>query len=265
MLRMCGLTVLILVASVAAAIGQTVTATASDPQAVALASQALSALGTTQVTDVTLTGTATYSVGPDVESASLTLKASGTAESRMDLSMRNGMLREVRSISNTNNMPQGFWVALDGTVHQVAIHNCSTDAAWFFPRLSVLNQLSNPNLIITYLGLETRAGESVQHLHFFIQAPTGDATGTPQRLTSEDIYLDATSLLPVAYTFNTHPDNDSLTNIPVEVDFSAYHAVSGISIPFRVQKYFNGNLQLDITIQSAVLNSGLTSADFTAQ
>jgi hypothetical protein len=242
----------------------TVTPT-SDPQAISLANQTLSALvGTTQVGDVTLTGTAVRTAGSDVGTGAVTLKVLGTGLSRVDLSLSNGLRSEIRNLSNGS--PQGSWVAPDSSTHSMANHNSMTDAAWFFPALSVLSQASNTNLLFTYIGQETRNGNAVQHIRAAQNVSSSvDPTGLIQRLSTEDIYLDATSLLPVALTFSEHPDNNALTNIPVEVDFSNYQAVNGVKIPFRIQKFFNGTLFLDVTVQSAALNSGLTNADFTAQ
>jgi len=251
----------------AAARAQTATTTpASDPQAIALAVQAVSALvGTTQVADATLTGTAIRSVGSDVGTGTITLKVLGNSDSRLDMNLSDGTRSEIRNLSS-NGLPQGFWIAPDSSVHSMANHNCMTDSAWFFPALTVLSQVSNTSLLFTYVGQETRNGETVQHIRVAQNVSASvDPTGLIQGLSTEDIYLDATSLLPVALIFNAHPDNNALANIPVEVDFSNYQAVNGAAIPFRIQQFLNGTLFLDVTVQSAALNSGLSSALFSAQ
>jgi hypothetical protein len=236
------------------------TPTTSSPQAVALASQALSALtGSVQVNDVTLTGTGTRTAGSDVESGSVSLKALGSGEARLDLTVAGGTRSEIRNL-DLNSAPQGFWIGVDGTTHSMANHNCATDAAWFFPALSVLSQLSNPNLVVTYIGNETRLGVNVQHLHFVIQSPAPSTLF--QQLSAEDVYLNASSNLPVAITFNAHPDNDTSANLPVEIDFSNYQVVNGVQVPFRIQRLLNGSVLFDLTVQSATLNSGLTAAAF---
>jgi hypothetical protein len=237
---------------------------ASDPQAVALAAQALAALGTTQVNDATLSGTVTRTIGPDVETGTLTLKARASVQSRIDLNLQDGTLSEIRTTASDGS-PVGSWIS-NGTAHPMAIHNCLTDAAWFFPRLSVLNiQALTPNSVLKYVGQEMKGGRSVQHLTYFVQPPSGNLGDLAQHLTVEDIYLDSTSLLLVALTYNEHPDNNAVVDIPLELDFSDYRAVGGIQVPFRIQKTFNGSLLLDITVQSAALNSGLTNSDFTGQ
>jgi hypothetical protein len=240
---------------------QAPTTASQSPEAIALATDAVARLsGSLQIADVTLTGTATRVAGSDTESGTVTLKALGTSNSRMDLSLSNGPLSEIRT--SQSGTPQGQWLG-PNSFNNMAAHNCMTDAAWFFPALSVLSQLSNPSLIATYIGQETKVGVGVYHLRFSIQSQT-DPTGLLQQLSAEDVYLSASTYLPVALVFQTHPDNDALTNILVEVDFSNYETVNGIQIPFRIQKFVNGTLLLDMTIQGATLNSGLGVSTFSS-
>jgi hypothetical protein len=232
-----------------------------NPQAVALATQALAALSArTPVSDITLTGTATRTAGSETETGSITLKALGNPNSRFDFVLTSGTSSEIRNASG--GAPQGSWITPDGVSHAMADHNTFTDAAWFVPELTVLSQLSNPNLIVSYVDQETRAGVAVQHLHFAIQSASAEPTGLFQSLSAEDVYLDASTFLPVALIYNTHPDDDAGINISVEIDYSNYQPVNGVQIPFHVQKLLNGSLFLDVAIQSAVLNSGIPASVF---
>jgi len=266
-MRRFALFLLLFLAFVQVATGQSAPSTASptsttDPRAAALASQAVLALGTAPVTDVTLTGTVTRTVGPDSESGTFTLKALGLAQSRMDLYLPSGVFTEVRT--TTTGYPQGSWM-LNGNVNAMADHNCFTDAVWFFPRLSILSGYSlRSNSIVTFVGQENQAGASVYHIRFVAQDPT-DLTGLNSYLSTEDVYLDSTTLLPVTMRFNAHPDDNALIDIPIEVRLSDYRVIGGIAIPFRIQKLLNGMLLLDATVQSTSLNVGLTNSDFLLQ
>lgn len=71
--------------------------------------------------------------------------------------------------------------------------------------------------------------------------------------------------LPAAITYNIHPDNNALLDIPVEIDFSDYRLVSGVQIPFHIQKCLNNSLLLDFQVQNAAINSGLSASEFTVQ
>lgn len=243
--------------------GQTIpTPSASDPQAVALAGKALIALtGSVQVSDVTLTGTATRTAGSDIETGTITLKALGATNSRMDLSTASGTRSEIRT--NASGFPQGIWMGPDGTTHGMAGHNRLTDAVWFFPAFSILNEAGSANVLATYVGQETRNGSSVQHIRLTQPtSATGDPTGLLALLSTEDVYLDANSLLPVAILFNTHPDNNAGQNIPVEIDFSNYQPTGGAQVPLTIQELLNNSPLLNITIQTVTLNSGLTLSQF---
>jgi hypothetical protein len=244
---------------------QASTGVTQNPAAILLARNSVAVLsGSVQIADITLTGTATRVAGSDTGSGTVTLKALGTSSSRMDLSLSDGTFSEIRTAPS--GAPQGEWLAPNGSYNTMAMHNCFTDAAWFYPALTVLSETLNSNLSIIYVGQETKNGISVQHLHFASNS-AAQTTGVADplvTLSSTDVYLNSSSLLPVAFAFNTHPDNNALLNIPVEVDFSNYEAVNGVQVPFHIQKFLNGSLFLDMTIQSAAVNSGLTVSAFSS-
>ena len=237
----------------------------SDPTALAFASQSIMAMtGGNPVSDVTLTGNSTWIAGSDNETGAATLYAKGT-ESRIDLNLTGGTRTDIRNDFGT--YPQGTSVVGSGTQQTWALHNCWINASWFFPALSVLAATSDPTVILKYVGQETRNGTLVQHIQSFryISATRPIITTVTQSVSTMDIYLDAGSLLPIAFVFNVHADDDAATNIGVEIDFSNYQAVNGIQVPFHVQKLISNGLALDLVVSSAVFNSGLSDSLFAVQ
>lgn len=246
---------------------QTNQVTSSDPRALALAVKSLSVLtGGAPIADVTLTGTATRTAGSDIETGTITLKALGTTSSRLDFSGSEGDRVEVRNSSG--GIPQGSWVGTDGVSHAMASSNCVTDAVWFFPALSVLSEVStaNSNLVATYAGQESLNGETVDHIRFWRVFPAGSGSaGTLallQHLSTVDVYLDATSLLPVELDFNIHPDDNAGTDIPVEIQYGDYQRLDGALVPTRVRNFINHTLFLDLKLTEAAVNTNLSPADF---
>jgi hypothetical protein len=235
----------------------------SDPQAVALASQSIAGLtGGNAVNDVTLAGSVIWSAGTTPETGVVTLLASGTGESRMNLSLPSGIRAEIRDASA--GVPQGEWIAQDGSSGLFAQQNCATDAVWFFPALGSL--AAGPNVVLTYVGLETRNGVALQHIQSYIYQPNPSGVSpSSQQLSTIDFYLDATTLLPVTMTYSAHPDTSANANLEVEVDFSNYQPLNGFLVPTRVQRYLQGNLQVDITLSTGAFNTGLALSDFTIQ
>jgi len=212
------------------------------------------------IKDVTLTGSITWSGGADPETGTATLLASGTGESRMSLVLPSGTRTEIRDAST--GVPEGQWIAPSGASGRYASQNCTTDPVWFFPALGSL--AAGSNVVLIYVGEETRNAAAVQHIQSYIyqQNPSGSVP-SPQQLSAMDFYLDATTLLPAAITFNAHPDNDANTNLLIEVDFSNYQVLSGVLVPAHIQRAMQGNVLVDITISGASFNTGLPLSDFT--
>jgi len=81
----------------------------SDPKALAFAAQSIAALiGGNAISDVTLTGSVTWN-GTDMGTA--TLRALGTGESRMDLTLSSGTRTEIRDVQT--GIPLGQWINPD--------------------------------------------------------------------------------------------------------------------------------------------------------
>jgi hypothetical protein len=136
-----------------------------------------------------------------------------------------------------------------------------------FPVFTLSNLISSSNSVLTYLGAETRNDASVVHISISQQPSSVPAATSAlmQHLTQVDIYLDPTTSLPVSYVFNSHPDDNALLDIPTEIRYASYQSVSGTQIPFHLQKYMNGTLVLDVQLQNASLNTGITAAQISAQ
>jgi hypothetical protein len=230
----------------------------SDPQAVSFANQAIAAMtGGTAISDVTFTGSVTWN-GTDTGTA--TFQALGTGESRMDLALSEGTRTEIRDAQTGAAL--GQWFNPDGSSGYFAVQNCWTDAVWFFPVLSSL--AAGQNVVLSYIGQETWNGATVQHIQSYVYDPNWPAGVIPsdQQLSTMDFYLDATTLLPTAMTFNTHPDSDATVNLPIEIDFSNYQVLNGVTVPMRIQQYLQGNLLADVTISNASFNTGIPISQF---
>jgi hypothetical protein len=235
----------------------------SDPFAITLAQRSVAALtGGAPVTDVTLNANVISIFGSDNETGTGTLEAKGTSESRVDLSLSGGTRSDVRNFTSDGG-PGGAWEKNGGTSTAYANHNCWTDAAWFFPALSSLTQTANPNFIFKYIGQQQHAGLNTQHIRVFQIDQQNN--GTLQRLSTTDFYLDANSSLPLAVASQVHADRDMNTDIATEVRFANYQAVSGFQVPFHLQRMFSGGVVLDVTVTSAVFNTGLPDSLFTLQ
>lgn len=241
-----------------------------DAQALSLASQAVTAMaGTATIADATVSANVTYTAGSDIESGTATLEAKGTLESRFSAALSGGSKLYIRNSTGmpaNTAAPAGQWWGADGVAHAEAMHNCWTDPAWFFPALSTLSSAAaDTTLSAIYVGAEMHNGSSTHHIRLIrsLSGQSSRATQIIATLSTEDVYLDAATLLPLALDFNAHPDVDLGTNMPVEIVFSNYKTLGSGQLPFHIQKYINGTLIWDVTVTGINLNTGIPDSDFT--
>ncbi len=241
-------------------------APARDPVAVALLAKSFVVMtGGQPISDVTLHGTARRIAGSDDETGTVVLKALATGEARIDFSFPSGPRTEVCTASA--NTRAGQWLGPDGIAHPISYHNLMTESSWFFPALMLARVSFSQSYILSYPGQESPDGRLVQHLSISLNPVDSSSQSATllQHLSQTEIYLDSSTLLPIAITFNVHPDNDAGLDIPVEVRFSDYRPVNGAQGPFRVQKFLNNGLVLDLQFQTVALNAGLSPSAFSLE
>jgi len=240
--------------------------TTSDPQALSLLQRSLNVLsGGQSLTDVTLSGTARRIAGSDDDTGTAVFKALASGAGRTDLSLSSGQRSEVCDLSATT--PAGTWSGPDRISHPIAFHNLLSEPAWFFPAFTIARRFSGSGYVATYVGHEMHNDQAVEHISVSQTSSNPHAPGaaTLQHLTQIDYFLDSSTLLPAAISFNIHPDDNALLDIPIEVRFSDYRAVNGAHVPYHIQKYLNNSLLLDFQAQAVTFNTGLTAAQLTVQ
>jgi len=230
-----------------------------DPQALSLIASSLKAItGGVTVNDVILQANASYVAGSDQETGTATLTALGNQESLVQLGLSEGPREELR------NGPEGVWSGPDGTVHWMATHNCWIDADWFYPALTLEALQTDPTLGVVYVGPVTWNGVPAVALQFFhiIPGQTTAMTAEIQNLSNLYLYLDPKSFLPLALDFNTHLPSDLNGNIPVEIQFTNYQSIGGVLVPFGIQKFLQGSLNLTLTLTQATINTAIPPSTF---
>jgi hypothetical protein len=217
------------------------------------------------VNDAVVNANATLTAGSATETGTAKLELSGSQLSRFDLTLETATHSEVRN--DSAGFPDGAWADTDGTWYQMPADQCWTPGAWFSP-LAWLLTASGADGVVSYVANETYNGVAVDHLQVYRAIPAtqpSSVTNLLQKLSTFDIYLDSTSHLPVAVTFSTHPSGNSGSNVPAAVQFSNYQNVNGVLLPYRIQRFLQNTLYLDIAVTGATINSDLSRSDFQLQ
>ncbi len=228
------------------------------------------------VTDITLTGTATVAgASGGRESAAITLAATAGGDSSVTLSLASGQETESRSYSHFGH--KGTWTGTDGTSHDYDILNLlGPHPAWFYPFFVMKSGFMTTQYGAGDDGLTTWDGAAVEHLRVFRTPSSQRFSHLPpnkflRQMTQHDIYVDSSTLLPVAMTFNVHltanapsqpfvPEGTPTGDYLEEVRYSDYQQVQGHPVAFHIQVYFNGALAGDIQLASATFDTGVAIA-----
>lgn len=223
-----------------------------------LISQVATAFSRGQVVhQIEMSGNATWHVGSLEDSGTATLTASSDGSSQMQLLLAaSGQRTETQSGMGTNATCQ--WAGADGVAHNVSLTNCWKPALWFLPAFSLQPTLLPGGLEAVDLGTGAVGAGLAQYRHLESQLLP---TALPSQLTAEimkqstsDLGLDPVSLLPTVLAYSLQPDNGAFTPIAIEIHYGDYRIVNGVEIPFQIERYVNGCLQLDITVSTAQVN-----------
>lgn len=209
------------------------------------------------VQQVTLSGDAAWYAGGIQYSGSATLTASVSGNAQLQLSLNTlGSRTEGQSGLGENATCQ--WSGSDGVAKAVSANNCWRPALWFLPALTL-----QPNALVSQLQLTDLGkgpvgadGNTYRHLRSqlaFADLPVSMSTSIAQQSVT-DLGLDMNTMLPAVLTYTVLPDSGGFTPLAIEVRYSNYHTVNGVSIPFHIQRFVNGSLQLDLNIGSAQVN-----------
>ena len=232
------------------------TSAAQQGNASAILSQITKAFSSGKpIRQVQLAGSAEWHAGSLHDSGSVVLTASSAGAATMQLSLaKKGSWTESQSAIGATMSCQ--WAGNDGTIHQGDAMNCLRPVVWFLPQISLQPASIPTGIGFVDLSIGTVGPGTYRHLQsqaVLAQMPS-ELLARSVEASTTDIGIDPNTLLPSILRYQVHPDNGAQVNIPIEVRFSDYQRVDGAEVPFMIQRYVNGSLQLEIHISSVQIN-----------
>jgi hypothetical protein len=240
------------------ALAQTTTTTPTqDPQAVTVLQQSVVAMGTTVPSDSTATGRITTLAGSLTENGTITILTRGTDQTSEQIQTPHG---------STVVYSQGQASGVAGsTPTPLPMERAVTSQCPQFPLVLVIGALNNADTSYKYFGLETLDVGSVHHIQIWNSFASTPKLQAMAKFSVKDIWIDAKSGLPQKISYTQRDGGGATPGIAIEVFFSDYRNVGGVLYPFSIQESMNGTPWATITIQSVILNTGLTDSNFPVQ
>ena len=222
--------------------------------------------GGAPINDVTLVGAITLAGGQNSGAGAITLSATVDGKSQVSMNLPSGRQSEVRNYSRFSHA--ATWTGPDGAAHDFSpLNTLGPHPAWFFPAFVMQSGFNSTQYFAGDLGPATWDGASVEHLSIFRRPRSDRAAGSfvnpfLKQVSQYEIYLNPSTLLPEAITFNVHLDSNHPAEFLVpagtptgdfleEIRYLDYREVQGRPVAFHIQVLFNGALSADIQLASA--------------
>ncbi len=140
-----------------------------------------------------------------------------------------------------------------------------SDAAQFFPEflpmLPCAVDLAKPGLHVRYKGEEQIDDRAARHVHIWTEG-SGHFAKADALLSDQQLFIDALSgevLRVQSRVFSP----DGLQNSSLwEIRYSDYRVVSGVKVPFRLERYLSGQWHSTIQLTQVDFNANHSPADF---
>jgi len=237
---------------------QTSTTVQRDPQALTVVQQAVSALGGAAPTSLTASGTYTRPLADSTVSYPLRVEVLGANKFHWEVDTPD-LGTVITVVSGTASWSQ----STQGT-EQIPIAEIPGKTLENFPLLGLSDWASSSAIGLKMVGPETIAGKAVYHV---MVKPTLSGNTNPNRESvyeathQREIYLDQQTNLPVRLRYYRHP-LDWRVGIPVDVEYSNFKTIGGISFPMTVTTYLGDQKITQIQYQSLNLNVSIADSDF---
>ena len=226
-----------------------------DAQAVAILQQSVAAMAPIPPSDSKATGSVTITAGSLTTQGTVTILTKGTNETSIQFQTPNNPRTVIFASGQGNKIETS-----QTTVYPLELS--ASSQCLYFPLPYIASVLSNPDYSIQFVGQEIVGTATANHItvqNTFSSSPTYKFLSP---FTAADIWVDATSGLPVKIGMIRRDGGGSAPKIPFSVVYSNYQTVSGVRYPFTIQEYITETLWATTSIQSVAFNTGLTDSSF---
>jgi len=226
-----------------------------DPQATALLQSAVHSMGGNVPTDSVATGNVVVVAGSLTTSGTIRILTRGTDQTSEQFSLSQSTDTTVYSRGAAN-------ATTYGKTESLSLERTASCQSAVFPLPFLAAALTNSDEAIQYIGLETLGQAQVRHIHTWNTYNSNPSLQFLSDFTITDIWLDASTNLPLTISFTRRDGSGAQPKIPIAFSYSDFQSANGVLYPYQIQESVNGTHWATITIQSVALNTGLIDADF---
>ncbi len=226
-----------------------------DQQAIALLQRSVRAMGGTVPSDSVALGNVVIVAGSLTTSASVRILTPGTNQTSIQVQTTNVNWSVIYSNGQANRVD-----ATGTTVLPLELAASSQSLYFPFPFFSGL--LNNPDVSLQYVGQESLDSSQANHIRVQNTYASSPSLQFLSDFTTADIWLDASTALPIRISLTRRNGGGSSPKIPISFSYSNYKTIAGVQYPFSIQEFLTGTLWATTSIQSVTFNTGLADSSF---
>jgi outer membrane lipoprotein-sorting protein len=226
-----------------------------DARAVAAAQQALTAMGGTVPGDSVASGTVTVTAGSLTETGTVRILTRGTDQSVEEFTLPGSrkLLTFSKGLAAEN---------YNAETTPTSLERAASSHSSLAPLFLLAAALNDSESAFEYVGEETVDGEKLVHVRVWKTFTSKAKLSHLAKFSEKDIWLEAATALPRRIAYEQRDGGGASDRFRIEVAFSDYRNVSGVLVPYHIEKSINGTPWASITIQQVTFNSGLTDSHF---
>lgn len=193
-------------------------------------------------------------LGSTHQTGTAQLQANADGSTNVQLALASDSRTEVQT--KVDSFRTCTWIDSAGKSHDILGPNCFIAIPWFSPGLFTQPSAFLPPLLgTTDDGPVSKDNSNFHQVGYRLNLNGTNATANNRMATQSTVkvFYDPQTFLPAGLEYSIHPDNDDTQNIPVKVVFSDYKLVSGVMLPFHIERFVNRALQLKLDVSNATI------------
>jgi hypothetical protein len=213
-----------------------------------------SVLGGKSIHSITFNANAEWFAGSTHETGSGSFQANSNGSSKLQLDLGKASREESQTKLDPSRICE--WTDASGASHEIVGVNCMASMIWFAPTLNLQPLSQLPSMLTTSDGGEVVRKQATFHQITYglnIEGITPADTIWRQQASVITILFDPQTSLPSSLEYSIRADNNELQSIPIRVQFSNYQPVSGVMLPFHIERYVQNSLQLKLDVSNATI------------
>lgn len=236
-------------------IAQSTTPPLRDPQALSVVQAAIASMGGRTPADSTGTGTIVITAGSKTETGNIRVLTRGNDQSVEEIQLSNEKRSVVyshgKAIELLNEQSKTGSLELAASSHSLD-----------FPLPQLTAAFDDQETAFQYVGAENIEGLNVHHIRFWKTYASQQKLMYLASFTRKDLWVDATTGLPKKLAFERREARGGIAPIRIEVLYSDWRNIKGVTYPHRLEKSWNGIPWMTITTNNVAFETGLSESDF---